>query len=240
MMAAIWASRQGKKVCLVEQNGTLGQKLLLSGGGRCNFTNAEYDHNQLIQAYGREGAFLHSAFTQFSPKETLEFFYNLGMGMKVEENNPVFPKSDRAQDLLGHLQKELQKHEVEVLFNTKLLDLQKSGKKIEKATLESNGQKMEIKAERYILAGGGKSYPKTGSNGSLQEILKRLGHKVGAIRPALTPINIKEKWTQNLQGISARDIKVKIFQNNQRKYEFAGDVLFTHFGLSGPAILDAS
>jgi predicted Rossmann fold flavoprotein len=235
MMAAGQAANLGLKVVLLEKNTTAGKKLLLTGNGRCNLTNLETNLKTLADNYNN-GEFLFRAFSLFGPEDTVKFFNNLGIKTKIENNKRVFPASNSAQEVLEALENYLAENKVKILFNCEVLGAECKAKKITKLILK-NG---EISAKKYILCAGGKSFPMTGSAGFGFELAEKMGHTVTKPSPALCPVSIKEKWVKNLQGISLKDVKISVFQNNKKQFSETGEIIFTHFGLSGPAIINFS
>lgn len=235
MMAAGRAAELGAKVLLIEKNDILGKKLLITGGGRCNLTNAELNTRKFLEKFKKSDKFLFSAFSQWNSKDTLDFFNSKGMPTKVEDENRVFPASDSAQSVWNVLVKYLKSGGVVILSNSPVADLIKKENVIEAAVLK-NGEK--IKAKSFILATGGKSRPETGSTGDGFIWLKNLGHTISAPNPMLVPIAIKENWVKTLQGVSIADVKINVFQNGKKQISKKGKILFTHFGLSGPTILN--
>ena len=250
MMSAGRAAELGNKVILLEKNPTLGAKLLITGGGRCNVTNAEYDVRTFLSKYNNKAQqgdkFLFSAFSQFSVKDTLEFFNSKGMPTKVEAGNRVFPVSDSAQSVWDVLTTYMKNGSVEIMTNAIVagFETDKTEEKINKIiSIKLNGGKT-IKAKKFILATGGTSRPETGSTGDGFTWLKELGHKVIASENALVPVTLdmggKNIWLKNLQGVTLQDIKLTTFQNNQKQEVKKGRLLFTHFGISGPTVLNMS
>jgi hypothetical protein len=236
MMAAIKAGESGAKVVLIEKNEKIGIKLLMTGGGRCNLTHVEKNIREFCGKFGKEGDFLLSPFSVFGTKETMEFFEDNGVELK-NENGKVFPASEKAKDILNVLVSLLKKYKVEVLFSSEVREINKKGKSVSSVSL-MNGK--EIEANQYILSSGGRSYPATGSSGDSFIWAKRLGHDIVDTKPALTPIETKEQWTKTLQGISLDDVSVSLVCNQKVEKEGRGEILFTHFGFSGPLILDMS
>ncbi|MDO8424564.1 MAG: NAD(P)/FAD-dependent oxidoreductase [bacterium] len=237
MMAAGRAGELKKKVVLLEKNESLGKKLLLSGGSRSNITNAEFDLKSLAKKYGREGDFLLSPFSLFGPWETINFFEKRGLRTKTEKGKRVFPESDRAEDVLSTLVDYLKKGGVEIYFNSAVEKIVKEKNKISKVILKDG---REIESRSYIICTGGKSYPETGSSGEGYEWAEALGHKVEKLRPALVPLNIKEAWPKTISGLSLEKVGLTVFQNGKKQDSRLGELLFTHFGLSGPVVLDLS
>ncbi|MFZ3057789.1 MAG: NAD(P)/FAD-dependent oxidoreductase [Minisyncoccales bacterium] len=236
IMAAIKSGESGAKVVLIEKNEKIGIKLLMTGGGRCNLTHVEKNIREFCGKFGKEGDFLLSPFSVFGTKETMEFFEDNGVELK-NENGKVFPASEKAKDILNVLVSLLKKYKVEVLFSSEVREINKKGKSISSVSL-MNGK--EIEADQYILSSGGRSYPATGSSGDSFIWAKRLGHDIVDTKPALTPIETKEQWTKTLQGISLDDVSVSLICNQKVEKEGRGEILFTHFGFSGPLILDMS
>jgi len=232
IMASIKASSLGRRVVLIEKNAFVGKKFLMSGGGRCNFTNAEENLLNLAKNYNN-GQFLFHAFSVFGPKETIKFFNDLGVGIKTEENNKVFPISESSKEVLKVLNKVLAKNKVEVFVNTKVTKLDCKNKKITKIVLEKGEEKITIKAKNYILCTGGMSYSVTGSDGQGYDFVKDLGHTIVDPMPALCPVISGSEFIKELSGLSFKDVEIKQFGER-------GDIIFTHFGISGPAILNIS
>ena len=241
MMAAGRAAEIGGKnnlkVILIEKNPSLGAKLLITGGGRCNITNAQFDIRTFLSKYKDSDKFLFSAFSQFDVKKTIEFFNEKGMATKTEAGNRVFPESDKSQSVFNVLVDYMRKGNVEILTNADVIGFEKENKLINCINLK-NGKK--IYAKKYILATGGTSRPETGSTGDGFKWLKELGHNIIPSDNALVPIMIADQWVKDAQGVTLQDIKLTTFQNNQKQESHKGRLLFTHFGLSGPTILNMS
>ncbi|MFH0779685.1 MAG: NAD(P)/FAD-dependent oxidoreductase [Parcubacteria group bacterium] len=236
MMAAISAAEAGAKVILIEKNKELGKKLLLTGNGRCNLTNAEFNLKKLTENYGLNGKFLFHAFSEFGPAETIEFFKSIGVKTKVEENNRVFPVSEKALDVLNALKKCLAKNNVEVVASAAVAKVISKKNAIEKIMIGNEA----VTADKYVFCTGGKSYPQTGSTGEGLDLIAKIGHKISDLAPALVPIKIKEHWIKDLQGLALKNVKIRVKQNNAVRFQETGDILFTHFGISGPAGLNVS
>jgi hypothetical protein len=236
MMAAIKAGEAGTKTVLIEKNDKLGVKLLMTGGGRCNLTHIEKNIREFCGKFGKEGDFLMSPFSVFGTKEIMEFFEDNGVELKNEKNK-IFPVSEKAKDILNVLVFLLKKNKVDILLSSEVKEIKKKVKSISSIVL-SNGK--EIEASQFIISSGGKSYPTTGSSGDSFLWVKRLGHEVADIKPALTPIETKDQWTKSLQGISLENVSVSLLCNQKIESEGRGEILFTHFGFSGPLILDMS
>ena len=237
MMAAGRARELGAKVLLLEKNAALGRKLLLTGKGRSNITKAEFSPRELLKKYGREGDFLLHPLSVFGGKETIDFFEKKGLKTKIERGKRIFPQSDKAADVLNILISYLEKGKVEIMTNSEVKKIIKEKNRIVKVILK-DGE--EILAKNYIIATGGKSYPGTGSIGEGYQWAKELGHKVNKLRPVLVPLKIKENWPKMAQGLSLKNVELTVFQNNKKQDSRFGEMLFTHFGISGPIVLDLS
>ncbi len=236
IMASGIAGSQGARVLLLEKNKELGKKILITGKGRCNITQAEFDLRKLVETYGKPGRFLFSAFNSFGPNEIIDFFTSRGLELKTERGGRVFPISDQARDVVNVLKKFLQDNKVEIMFGAEVEDLEYKNKKI--TAVKVAGDK--IKTKNLIIATGGLSYPVTGSTGAGFQWAKDLGHNVIDPAPALVPLKIKEAWTKKLQGLTMKNVGLTVWQGNKKITERFGDMLFTHFGVSGPIVLDVS
>jgi hypothetical protein len=237
MMAAISAAESGAKVVLVERNKSAGKKLLLTGGGHCNLANAESDLRKLIANYGETGPFLFHAFAGFGPKDAVNFFNKLGVKTVVENNQRVFPKSGQAADVLDALLKYLESLNVRIIFGGRVAGIDRNGVLIKDVILDS-GQ--AINAKNYIFATGGKSYPATGSAGDGYEWSCGLGHEIAPLSPGLVPVRTDEEWGKKLSGVSLENVGIAVRRDGAKVISMLGEILFTHFGLSGPAILNMS
>ncbi|KOA20911.1 ferredoxin--NADP reductase [Clostridium homopropionicum DSM 5847] len=235
MMAAISAANKNK-VTLIEKNPKLGKKLFITGKGRCNVTNSK-DISEFFDNIPVNPTFLYSSLYTFTNENTIDFFNKLGVELKVERGNRVFPKSDKSSDIIKALEKELANKKVEVLLNSNIVELNKSENKINYLTLE-NGNK--IYGDYFIFATGGVSYPQTGSTGDGYRFSKELGHSVVEPKAALVPIEVKEQYIKDLQGLSLVNVELSIKENEKTLYKEFGEMLFTHFGISGPIVLSAS
>ena len=237
MMAAGRAGEMGAKVVLLERNNALGRKLLLTGKGRSNITKAEFNSRELIKKYGREGDFLLYPLSVFGVKETIGFFEKKGLKIKTERGKRIFPQSDKASDVLAILIDYLKLGGVKIMTNSKVEKILKQKNRALKIILKDG---REISAKNYIIATGGKSFPGTGSTGDGYQWAKELGHSISKLRPALVPLKIKESWPKMAQGLALKNVELSVFQNNKKKDSRFGEMLFTHFGISGPIILDLS
>lgn len=236
IMAAIASADFGLNVAVLEKNKSLAKKLLLTGGGRCNITNATFDIKKLAEQYGKEGFFLLPAFKCLDVNKTIDFFNKNGLKTKTE-GSKVYCHTDKAGDVVNLLEKILKDKKVSVFYNSNVIRVEKDGKQISKVIL-SDGR--EISAKSYILATGGKSYGATGSTGQGYSFAESLGHDIKTPKPGLVPIKIKDDWVKSLQGISINSAQFNLLCDNKKRLEINGEVIFTHFGLSGPAILNAS
>lgn len=237
MMTAGRAGSLGKKVLLLEKNDELGKKLLITGGGRCNVTNAEQDLRTLLSKFKDSDKFLFSAFSQFSNKDTLDFFNSRGMETKVEVNNRVFPLSNKAESVWNVLLEYLKTNKVTVQSNCTVVGIETDGNKITSVKLKD---KTAIRAKSFVLSTGGKSHPETGSTGDGFKWLAEIGHKVTEPTASLVPISVEDEWVKTLQGVSLENVKITVLQNEVKQEIKKGKILFTHFGLSGPTILNLS
>ncbi|MBU4223939.1 NAD(P)/FAD-dependent oxidoreductase [Patescibacteria group bacterium] len=235
-MAAGRAAELGAKVVLIEKNRSLGKKLLMTGGGRCNISQAEFNDKKFVEKLGKKGQFLLSALSVFGPEETVKFFEEKGLRTKTERGKRIFPASDNARDVLDVLLEYLKKNKVKLSLGQEIAGFNAKKGKIESVKLK-NG---EISARSFVLCTGGKSYPKTGSTGDGYEWAREIGHKIINPAPALAPIETEENWVKDVQGLSLKNVSVALFQNNKKQDSRFGEMLFTHFGLSGPIILDLS
>ena len=245
MMAAISASKNGNEVYLIEKNGRLGKKLLITGKGRCNITSS-LDIKDFIQNIPGNGKFLYSAFDNYTNNDIINFLKEHGVGVKEERGNRIFPVSDKSMDVLNAFEKELKKKNVKIKLNTRVVGIDTENGRVESLTYENeNGQLKKLTADKIILATGGKTYSSTGSTGDGYEIAQKLGHTVTKIRPSLVPLTATGKSLnicKDLQGLSLKNVGIKLIDSTKNKviYEDFGEMLFTHFGVSGPTILSAS
>ncbi len=236
MMAAGTAASMGKRVLVLEKNPTLGNKLKISGGGRCNVTNAETDHRALLANYGAAEKFLYSLFTQYDSTSTFDFFQSRGLKLKVEDRKRAFPVTDKALDVFHVLEKYMEKNHVHVKTKVNV-----SGIRAEHGAITGVVAGKELyTAKSYILATGGLSHPETGSTGDGFQWLKTLGHVIIEPTPTIVPLSVKEKWVRALSGITMSDSKITFYVDGVKKFQKKGNILCTHFGISGPTILNSS
>lgn len=236
MFASVFAGKNGNEVHVFEKNEKLGKKLFITGKGRCNLTNAG-DMETLFESVQRNRKFLYSAFYGFTNEDVIDFFENAGMPIKTERGNRVFPASDHSSDVIATLSGEMKKANVQVHLNQKVDEVLIENNKINGIVLES-GEK--IYGECVMVATGGFSYQSTGSTGDGYKFAESAGIKVKELSPSLVPLEIKEEFVTRLQGLSLRNVEVTIFENKKKLFQDFGEMLFTHYGLSGPLILSAS
>lgn len=235
MMAAIRAAEHGAKVILFEKMPRVGRKLGITGKGRCNLTNTA-DIAEIVKNIPGNGKFLFSALKNFSSVDTVNFFENLGVKTKIERGGRIFPASDDAKEVIDALLRRMTILGVEVKINSPVTEIIAKNKKIVGVLVD--GKIFECDA--LILATGGSSYPATGSTGDGFCFAKRLGHKITEILPALVPLEVEEDFIKDLQGLSLKNVRVKLISDGKRVDELFGEMLFTHFGVSGPIILTLS
>lgn len=236
MMAAGRAAERGKRVLLLEKNRTLGEKLKISGGGRCNITNAEYDIHAFLAHYGKAAPFLFSPFSQFSAKDTFSFFESKGLPLVVQARKRAFPHTEKALDVCRTLERYLK--DTGVVIKTGV-----SVKKILTAKNMITGVLTTVgtyTAKTYILATGGVSHPETGSTGDGFTWLQEAGHTIKAPTPTIVPLAVSEKWVHMLSGVSLSFMKITFYLEDKKQFSKTGKILFTHFGLSGPLILNSA
>lgn len=243
MLAAGRAGELGAKVALLEKNDSLGRKLLITGKGRCNITQAEFNDAEFIKTLGkkslpanRRGKFLFSSLSAFGPEEVIEFLEKRGLPTKIERGGRVFPVSNRARDVLSVLEKYLKENKVQIFYNAEVMSFEQVDNRIKSINIGKNS----VTAQNYILCTGGKAYPATGSIGDGYAWAKQLGHTIINPMPALVPLRTKETWPKVAQGLSLKNVGVSLWQKGKKQTERFGEMLFTHFGVSGPIILDLS
>ena len=241
MISAISSARNGNKVILLEKNKSLGKKLLITGKGRCNITSS-LDINDFIKNIPGNGKFLYSSFQNFTNTDIINLIESNGIKVKNERGNRVFPVTDKAQDVLNCFIKEIKKYKnIEIRYNSQVKEIL-----LKELNSEVYGVKLisgeKIEADKIILATGGKSYPVTGSSGDGYELAQKCGHTIEKIRGSLVPLVADKRICQNMQGLSLRNVKIQLIdiEKNKKIYEDFGEMLFTHFGVSGPTILSSS
>jgi len=234
LMAAIRAAELGRRVLVLEKNRKAGVKILMSGGTRCNLTHAT-DNRGIVEAFGTPGRFLHSALAAFSVQDTVEWFESAGVATKVEETGKIFPVSNKALDVLDALLRRLHDSGARLSPAEPLLDLQPCSPGFALTTPER-----VLRVARVILTTGGQSYPGCGTTGDGYAITSRLGHTIVPPRPALVPVKVAVPWVAELRGITLPDAAVRVIEDGKTRAARRGSLLFAHFGLSGPVILDIS
>ena len=239
IISAISSARNGDNVILIEKNNSLGKKLLITGKGRCNITSS-IDISDFIKNVPGNGKFLYSAFQNFTNIDIIKLIEENEIKVKEERGNRIFPVTDNAKDVLMCFEKELRKYKnIEIRLNTKVKEILEENKEVRGILLES-GEK--LLTSKVIIATGGKSYPLTGSTGDGYKMASKLGHTVEKIRGSLVPLTADKILCQSMQGLSLRNVKIQIkdLEKNKKIYEDFGEMLFTHFGISGPTILSSS
>lgn len=237
MYAAVTAAALGHKVELFEKNDRLGRKLFITGKGRCNLTNA-CDMEGLFDAVVTNSKFLYSSFYGCTNQDVIDFFEHAGVRTKIERGERVFPASDHSSDVIRALERELEKNGVKIWTNCPVKKVRISEEQVFLGYELENGSFVE--GDAGIIATGGLSYPSTGSTGDGLRFAKELGHQVTECLPALVPMECKEPWAAELQGLSLRNVRARILDGKKVLYEEFGEMLFTHYGVSGPLILTAS
>ena len=237
MMAAIFAARNGQNVTLLEKNEKLGKKIFITGKGRCNITNAS-EIEDLFSAVISNPKFLYSGFYSFTNDQVIHFFEELGVATKIERGNRVFPVSDHSSDVIAALAREMQHLKVKVQLHCEVKELLINNEREIKGVRLANGKKMT--ADAVVVATGGISYPSTGSTGDGYRFARNCGHKVTELFPSLVPMEVKEWYAKELQGLSLKNIEIHITDGKKKLYDEFGEMLFTHYGVTGPVILSAS
>lgn len=236
MLAGVYAAQKGNEVHIFEKNEKLGKKLYITGKGRCNVTNA-CDTEELFSAMMRNGKFLYSAFYTYNNHDVMEFFEKAGVPLKTERGNRVFPVSDHSSDIIRALERELKKAGAQVHLHSEVKRILTEDGRAAGVEL-SDGHK--IPAEDVIVATGGLSYPSTGSTGDGYRFAKETGHQVTDLKPSLVPLKTKEEYIPRLQGLSLKNAGLTIKNGRKILYQDFGEMMFTHFGVTGPMILSAS
>ncbi len=238
MMAALAAAEKGCRVCLIEKNEKLGKKLFITGKGRCNVTNAG-DMETLFANVRANGKFLYSAFYGYDNRRVMDFLEGAGCRLKTERGDRVFPLSDHSSDVISAFARELKRRGVEILLNTeaKSLILGKDESIVEGVRLSGGRQ---VHGNMCVVCTGGLSYPSTGSTGDGYGFAKEAGHQVVGQRPGLVPFNVREEWCGRLMGLSLKNVSLRLVCGGRETYQGFGEMLFTHFGVSGPLVLSAS
>ena len=236
MFAAIAAAKNGHQVTLYEKNEKLGKKIFITGKERCNISNAA-DMEELFDAVVTNSKFLYSSFYGYTNQNVIDFFEDAGVPVKIERGNRVFPISDHSSDVIRALEREMKKVGVKVCLNTEVKSVEAEKGKFNKVVLKDTTTQT---ADACIVATGGLSYRSTGSTGDGFRFAENVGHKVTQCFPSLVPMETKEPWICELQGLSLRNVEAKILDGKKELYKDFGEMLFTHFGVSGPLIISAS
>lgn len=236
MMAAITAADKFNTV-LIEKNDKLGRKMFISGKGRCNITNAK-DIGEFFDFIPGNPHFLYSSLYSFTNEDTMNFFNKLGVKLKIERGDRVFPESDKSSDIISAMEKEMRKKGVNIRLNSKVKNFIYENNTIKAVQLDDDSI---IKGDYFVLCTGGMSYPQTGSSGEGYNFAEELGHNIAEIKPSLVPITVEEEWIKELQGLSLKNVELSIVNNkNKVLFKEFGEMLFTHFGISGPISLSGS
>ena len=236
MFASIFAAMSGHEVHVFEKNEKLGKKLFITGKGRCNITNA-CDLEELFPAVITNSRFLYSSFYSYTNQDVIDFFERLGVRTKIERGNRVFPESDHSSDVIRALEREMRSVGVNIHLETEVKKVIADNDHFQEVLL-SDGKR--IKGDACIIATGGVSYRTTGSTGDGHRFANDLGHKVTELLPSLVPLETKEAWVPELQGLSLRNINTTVYEGKKKLYEEFGEMMFTHYGVTGPVILSAS
>src|ERR1035437_5984909 len=236
LMAAGRAAENGAKVLLLEKNKKMGEKLKITGGGRCNITNAEYDTHELLRHYGPAGKFLFSAFAKFGVKETFSFFEGRGLPLVIEARKRAFPSTHKAMDVYNVLEKYVKGGNTTIKLNSPVTKVNFERGHIISISCSSQ----EYFASNFIFATGGATHRETGSTGDGFGWLKKIGHTVVDPTPSIVPLSVADAWVKKLSGITLEEMKITFFTDGVKSFSKNGRLLFTHFGLSGPLILNSA
>jgi predicted Rossmann fold flavoprotein len=236
MMAGATAGKHSTSVLILDKNKALGEKLKITGGGRCNITNAEEDERIFLSNYGKAEPYLYSSFARFGMKDTFKYFESRGLPLVVQARKRAFPHTEKAFDVYKILENELVKNKVSIKSNcTVKRIIHEKGKVVSVSTTQG-----DFFARSFILATGGMSHPETGSTGDGFRFLKELGHTVKDPTPSIVPLEVEDEWVKSLAGVSLSFMKIFFYQDGKKKFSKTGKILFTHFGLSGPLILNSA
>lgn len=234
IIGAGFAGSRGHNVTLFEKNDRIGKKMFITGKGRCNITNASYIQEFFDNIVSNK-KFLYSSFYSFTNEDIIALLKTFGLETKVERGDRIFPKSDKSSDVIKALEKFLEKENVNLMLNSNVLDIShKEGKFYVKTKNE------ELAFDKVLITTGGKSYPSTGSTGDGYKFSKKFGHTIVDVKPSLVPLEIKEEWVKSLQGLSLKNISIKAVYKGKAIYEDFGEMIFTHYGISGPLVLSMS
>ena len=242
MMAAITAKENKNDVLIIEKNNQLGKKLLITGKGRCNITSS-LEMEDFIKNTPGNGMFLYSAYQQYTNQDIIQFLKQQGLEVKEERGNRIFPVTDKSVDVLKCFTKRIKELDIDIKYNTKVVEILTEMVDGQNTVIEVKTDRETINANKVILATGGKSYPLTGSTGDGYQLVEKLGHSITKIKPSLVPLEVYDKAEcKELQGLSLRNVEIKLIDIEKHKqiYEDFGEMVFTHFGVSGPTILSSS
>ena len=234
IMAAGTIGSRGKDVVIIEKNERLGKKLFITGKGRCNITNSA-PVDELFDFIVTNKNFLYSSFYSFTNENIIELLEEYGVKTKIERGNRVFPESNKSSDVIKAFEKYLHKNNVKIMLNSNVQSIIYDGNNF---IIEINGEKHEF--HKVVIATGGVSYPSTGSTGDGIKFAKRMGHNIITLKPSLVPIELKDKWVEDLQGVALKNVNLKAFSNDKLLGEEFGEMIFTHYGISGPIVLSIS
>ncbi len=236
MMTGVISSSRSKSVLILEKNRQLGEKLKITGGGRCNITNAEFNIKKFLKNYGQAEPFLYSPFSIFNAKDTFTYFESLELPLVIQARKRVFPKTEKALDVYKVLKKRLDKNKVVIKNNCQVKDVSFQNGLI----TEISTNQGVYRAKSFVFAMGGVSHPETGSTGDGFKFLKKMGHTIQDPTPSVVPLETSDKWVHMLAGISLSFMKITFFLDGKKQFSQLGKILFTHFGLSGPLILNSA
>lgn len=241
MMAAAAASGEGGSVELYEKNEKLGKKLYITGKGRCNLTNACEDPQEFLENVVSNPKFLYSSYYGFDNRAVMEKMEEAGLRLKVERGQRVFPVTDKSSDVIRTLEKLMKQNGVKVLLNTQVLDIRiEEGRIAGIHVRDARGREEDIAADAVIIATGGLSYPSTGSTGDGYIFAKEAGHRIIETKPSLVPFTTSEDWVRSVQGLSLKNIALTMYRGKKKIFDDFGEMMFTHFGITGPVVLSAS
>ena len=244
MMAAIKAaetlrSQSNKgKVIILEKNSRLGFKLSITGGGRCNITNATFNVRDFLKKFGKSSDYLFSTFSQFDIQDSFDFFEKNGLALETQARNRVFPKSQKATDVVKFFEKLLRKNKVDISLGDQVIKINPNEDRTLIETVETKNK--IYKAKKFILSTGGTSHPETGSTGDAFKWLKKIDHNIQNPTPNIVPLKVKDQWVKSIPGTSLSFMKISFFVDGEKSFSKTGKILFTHFGLSGPLILNSA
>lgn len=240
MMAALFAAREGARVTLLERNEKLGKKVFITGKGRCNVTNAA-DEDEFMRRILRNPRFMYAAFAALSSTDLMQLLESLGVPLKVERGDRVFPVSDHSSDIIGALRRELERLRVDIWYDSRVSSICSEDGECTGVELEDG---RVVYSDAVILATGGASYPATGSTGDGYKLAQEVGHSVQKPLPSLVPVETKESWPATLMGLTLKNVRLSAYQQGKKKekciYSEMGEMLFTHFGITGPLVLTLS